>query len=359
MTETHSRPPAHSSIMHGLSKDQYGAMTVAITVLLAMVSTVVRADPFARFTAIEENDSLYFNSDKHYTQGLRLSFLGPDIRADDSWNRPFDLLGSLTSVLPAPPVLERSRRHVVFFGQSLFTPKDLTRRPPDPRDRPYGAWLYGGIGLLQETNRQMLENAELQFGIVGPGAFGKVVQNDWHQLIGKAEACWCDQIQTEPGITLSYERKWRLAVIGDEAAGVDAIPEGGATVGNIFTYAETGVLLRIGRNLGLDYGPARIRPALSGTDYVNANNATGDFGYYLYAGTQGRAVGRNIFLDGNSFRSSPHVPKKTFVADLQAGVALFWTSGFRLDFSVVRRTPEFKGQETPDVIGTAALSFAW
>ena len=32
---------------------------------------------------------------------------------------------------------------------------------------------------------------------------------------------------------------------------------------------------------------------------------------------------------------------------------------FRLDFSVVRRTEEFQGQRTPDVIGTAALSFAW
>src|SRR6266404_4771860 len=29
-----------------------------------------------RITILEENDSLYFNSDKHYTQGLRISDLG-------------------------------------------------------------------------------------------------------------------------------------------------------------------------------------------------------------------------------------------------------------------------------------------
>jgi lipid A 3-O-deacylase len=334
-------------------------MAVAIGAMLAPVSTAARADPRERFTVLEENDSLYFNSDKHYTQGLRLSYLSPEILADGGSDRPFDLIGNVPSVLQPAPGLERSRRYAVFFGQSLFTPKDLPRRPPDPRDRPYGAWLYGGISLLQETDRRTLENVELQVGIVGPAALGREIQNDWHQLIGKKTACWCDQIQTEPGITFSYERKWRLPVIGDAAEGLDAIPEGGATLGNVFTYAQAGVLLRVGRNLGMDYGPVRVRPALSGTDYVNADHATGDFGYYLYAGTQGRAVGQNIFLDGNTFRASPHVPKKTFVADLQAGVALFWTSGVRLDFSVVRRTPEFKGQATPDVIGTAALSFGW
>lgn len=33
-----------------------------------------RADPRERFTVLEENDSLYFNSDRRYTQGLRLSY---------------------------------------------------------------------------------------------------------------------------------------------------------------------------------------------------------------------------------------------------------------------------------------------
>jgi hypothetical protein len=38
---------------------------------------------------------------------------------------------------------------------------------------------------------------------------------------------------------------------------------------------------------------------------------------------------------------------------------MFWSSAVRLDFSVVGRSKEFEGQETPDVIGTAALSFGW
>ena len=50
---------------------------------------------------------------------------------------------------------------------------------------------------------------------------------------------------------------------------------------------------------------------------------------------------------------------KILVADLQAGFSIFWSSAIRVDLSVVRRTEEFRGQTTPDEIGTAAVSFSW
>ena len=40
----------------------------------------VRAEDAGRFTILEENDSLFFNSDKHYTQGLRLSDLSASLK---------------------------------------------------------------------------------------------------------------------------------------------------------------------------------------------------------------------------------------------------------------------------------------
>jgi lipid A 3-O-deacylase len=70
-------------------------------------------------------------------------------------------------------------------------------------------------------------------------------------------------------------------------------------------------------------------------------------------------IGRNIFLDGNTFRSSRHVEKKALVGDLQVGFSVFWSKAIRVDFSVVRRTEEFVGQRAPDEIGTAALAFSW
>jgi len=167
------------------------------------------------------------------------------------------------------------------------------------------------------------------------------------------------QLQQEFGAVLSYERLWRLPIVGDNRFGVDIVPQFGASVGNIYTYGETGVLLRIGRGLGADYGPVRVRPALSGTDYFDADGLDEGRGYYFFAGTQGRVVGRNIFLDGNSFRTSPSVSKKNLVGDAQAGFSVLWSKSLRLDISVALRTEEFHGQRTPDDICTAALTFTW
>ncbi len=333
--------------------------------LLALVQPALQvpalADGQERINILEENDSLYFNSDKHYTQGLRLSDLAPDIGTKSAWNDPFALLSKIPWLFDENGKdTPYSRRYALLLGQSVFTPKNLTLKTPSAHDRPYGGWLYGGVSLLQESNRDMLENFELDVGMVGPAAFGKQVQNDFHQFIGISQAKgWADQIQNEPGLMLSYERLWRVPLIADGSDGVDIVPQAGATVGNVFTYADLGAQVRIGKNLHADYGPVRIRPALSGTDYFDANQLDGNLGYYFFVGVQGRAMGHNIFLNGNSFRQSPSVGMKVLVADFQAGFSMFWSSAIRLDLSVVRRTEEFEGQATPDEIGTAAVSFSW
>ena len=337
------------------------ALSLAASSVLLATPIRAQADDQERVNVLEENDSLYFNSDKHYTQGLRLSDLAPDLAPDSGWNDPYNFLGHIAPVFSQDGAdVPRSRRYALILGQSIFTPKNLTLKQPSTHDRPYGGWLYGGASLLQESNRDMLENMELDLGLVGPGSLAKQVQNDFHQFIGiNAAKGWRSQIQNEPGLMLSYERLWRIALIGDGSNGVDIVPQAGATLGNVMTYGDIGGLLRIGRNLHADYGPARIRPALSGTDYFDGSQLDGNLGFYFFLGVQGRAVGRNIFLDGNTFRQSASVAKKALVADFQGGFSMFWSTSIRLDFSVVRRTIEFVGQANPDEIGTAAVSFSW
>jgi hypothetical protein len=184
-------------------------------------------------------------------------------------------------------------------------------------------------------------------------------QNDWHQFIGAQHAeGWSHQIRSEPGIMLSYERKWRFNTPLFWGQEIEAIPELGATVGNVMTYGQTGITLRFGQGLKADYGQQRMRPATSGTSYFNADAMTSPFGYYFYVAAQGRAVGRNIFLDGNTFVDSNSVDKKPLVGDLSAGVALFWTDNFRLDASATYRTKEFDGQTDNRVIlGGFNISF--
>ncbi len=335
------------------------AAVLAAALLSAAAPAAARADDGHRLSAIEENDSLFFDADEHYTQGLRIAWLGPDVEPDSRWNAPFDAIGDLLPVF-SKTYGERSRRYALSFGQSFFTPEAITANPPDPRDRPYAGWLYLGVSLLQDTDRRTLDHLELQLGVVGPAALGEPVQREWHDVIGIAEPeGWDAQLDNEPGLVLSYERKWRLTLDGNGRTGIDLIPELGGSLGNVLTYGEAGLLLRFGRNLQADYGPARIRPGLSGTDYFNRDYLDGDFGIYGFVGAQGRVVARNIFLDGNSFESSPSVDKEALVADIQAGVSLFWLSGTRLDVSVVRRTEEFDGQDGADVIGASGFGASW
>jgi lipid A 3-O-deacylase len=326
-----------------------------VSILAVGAVDAAYADDHSRISLLEENDSLYFKTDKHYTQGLRLSYLSPSSAPGGYWDWAFDALAGISFLAPT----HTDRRHSFFLGQSIFTPDNLAERPPDAHDRPYAGWLYGGMSLLQTSGSGMLEDWEIEAGVVGPGAAGKLVQNDWHQFIGIKQARgWSNQVQNEPGGVLSYDRLWRVRLTSAGGLGVDVVPEIGATVGNVFDYGEAGGMIRFGNGLEADYGPARVRPSLSGTDYFDSAGIGDGVSGYFYLGAQGRIVARNLFLDGNSFRASPSVQHKTLVADVQAGVALMWSRRVRFDFSVVRRTEEFVGQRAPDVIGTAALSFS-
>lgn len=95
---------------------------------------------------------------------------------------------------------------------------------------------------------------------------------------------------------------------------------------------------------------------MPGTGYFET---PGDgFGWYLFAGADGRAVARNIFLDGNTFRDSPSIDKEHFVADLSAGLALTFER-VRISYTVVYRTKEFQGQDDNDLFGSVGLTWRY
>ena len=353
-TLTNANKLVHSLAIHG------GQRFGFLLGLAVFSSTVQAADhdygvsDNGRLTLMEENDKFASHDDRQYTQGLRLSFLSKAVTPSGFWDQPYGLLSDNLPIFSGP---DRKRKYEwTILGQSIFTPANTSTENPSPKDRPYSAWLYTGVDLLQETkktNYHTLENVEILIGVVGPAALGNLTQNDFHQFIGVDSALgWHNQIKNEPGFVLSYERKWRFQqpLFGNFA--VDAIPEIGASGGNVLTYAEAGGMVRVGQNLAADYGPDRIRPSLSGTSWFDASQLDGKLGWYVFLGTQGRAVGQNIFLQGNTFRESAGVDKKPLVADFTGGASLFWSSLARVDFTVTQRTKEFYGQRGhPDRFG--------
>ena len=341
-------------------------MRVAALVVVATLAAVAtaRAQGAGRLTVDEENDKFASRDDRHYTQGLRLSYLTPGITGG-VLAVPFDALADRLSVPARAAPADRDRKIAwTILGQSLFTPRDTRRTTEDPHDRPYAAWLYTGASLLQESapgrpDRRMLENLELLVGVVGPAALGREAQNDVHQFLGIPGARgWRHQLRNEPGVMLGYERRWDFALPLFADLAVDVIPEAGVTLGNVMTYGQLGGIARFGRYLGVDYGPAHIRPGVTGAGLFNARAIPArGLGGYLFVGTQGRVVGHDVFLDGNTSGGGPSVDKRPVVADFVGGASLYWGEILELDFTVTERTREFYGQGSEDRFGMLTLSF--
>jgi hypothetical protein len=202
-----------------------------------------------------------------------------------------------------------------------------------------------------------LDELEATIGIVGPLALGEQVQKAVHTHITDSPTPkgWSNQLENEPGLMLSWQRRWPRDWEYRKAGQIlSAAPYSGLTVGNIYTYANTGFTLRLSSEQSewTDM-PPRVRPALAGSGYFDIPQRGWD--WYAFAGVEGRAVARNIFLDGNSFRDSHSVDKYPLVADANAGLA-FTYGRTRLSYTLVYRTQEFEGQDEANIFGTLSLA---
>jgi len=295
-------------------------------------------------SATVEND-LFGGSDRYYTNGLLLTWQSPSADLP----RPLAGVDRQLDFLLGPGNL----RWGLSLGQNIYTPQDTDRRIPDPRDRPYAGYLYGAASLSRSTERSQTL-LEVQFGVVGPSAGGEFVQNNYHDLINVRRAYgWDRQLKDEPALTGLLERRWRVPLGTLGGIQTEVIPVAAVALGNVQTYAAAGGTLRIGQGLEADWGPVRIRPALAGSGFFQPRQ---EFGWYVFAGAEGRAVARDIFLDGNTFRDSPSVDKRPFVGDAQAGVAILWR-GVRFAYTQILRSEEFYGQRGRQSFGAFSASF--
>ena len=315
------------------------------TLALANEEAEVEEEESGTFTFVLEND-LFFGLDRDYTNGVQLAWMSePDYAPQ--WAL------KAARLLPFFPESGKVRSSYAI-GQNMYTPNDITDKDPPLDERPYAGWLYGAIGIVVETGEKQLDQLQLQLGIVGPASLAEQTQKYVHEVVHSPDPQgWDYQLKNEPGLVLTYQRSWR-ALVSTEINGfsIDATPHIGGALGNIYTYANAGATMRFGWNLPNDYGPPRIQPGLPGSGFFEQQD---DIGLYFFAGLDARAVARNIFLDGNTWRDSRSVDKEPLVADAQVGVALTIKSA-RLAFTHVFRSREYKGQTNGDEFGAISLS---
>ena len=349
-------------------------LALAAALLCAATPTIAQdppkkegdADNFRGSFIIQiENDifNRFGPTDRDYTSGIRLGWM----------SGPTEMPIWLKSLTDFPTFFGEmeptrvDRRWGLSIGQNIYTPENIS----DPNrifgDRPYAGWLYVA-GALQYTYYRKNEKGEeiqgrqdtwlLDVGVVGPAAGGEWVQNNVHNLI-RAELAqgWRHQLHNDVAINLSFERRWRTAartLFEEPRLEFDFVPRVGASLGTVSTYAGAGGQVRLGRNLDIDFGAARPRPAMAGSDAYSGEG----FSWYLFAGLEGQAWARNMFIDGNLDGTGSTVTRRALVAEGSVGLALIW-QGVRVTFTHVARTPEFWERDRVTQFGSVNVTFRY
>lgn len=291
-----------------------------------------------------END-IFAGGDNNYTNGVRFSYFSPESEIP-SW------LENTANIIPFFAE-EGHKRWGLELGQNMYTPDDITIAANQPNDQPYAGWLYGAATVISDTGAT-LDTFKLTLGMVGPSSGAKGAQQFIHDAIGADDPRgWDNQLKDEPGIIIGYNRRWRaLYEFSPFGWGFDITPTVGANLGNIYTNATVGAIARFGQDLPADYGPPLISTGMSGSDFFIPSR---DFGWYLFAGLEGQAVARNIFLDGNTWKDSNSVDKEPFVGGVQGGIAFTWDDT-RLAYTHVVRSQQFETQRETEQYGSLNLS---
>ena len=335
-------------------------MTPRRLALVAALALVIGTAPHVRadwrdqgavLTTIEEND-LFLNTDRHYTQGFRQSFLHHDDVMPG-------FVRSLADAIPEVGVSERLGYKLGYeIGQSIFTPADLRATQLRQNDRPYAGWLYTGVILQRRwflDGWPVLENFQIDAGIIGPHAFGKETQTWVHEFRGfETPKGWANQLHDEPGVAIKYQRSWLFSPNTSGARWIDFIPHAGFSLGNVDTSFRIGGAVRVGVNLPDDFGVSTISSLTTTEGGWSRQRTAHKWGFYVFLGTEASAVAYSTFLDGNLFRHSHSVEKEPVVGEWKAGIGVLMDFA-ELGLTYVYRTPQFVSQGKNDSYGSVSL----
>lgn len=307
---------------------------LAYSICCGALILISACTPGSHYHLTEEDDWLDIpgikNKDRNYTQGIKLTAESAD------------------------------RNQSYSVGQAIYTPEHKHLSDPLPTERPYAGYLYGEKSQTYLVNEDTINLFRLQAGIVGPHSYAEQVQSGFHSLIGDSiPQGWDHQLHDEPALNVFLEQKRKALLYDSAPITLDVVTNYGVDLGNVSTLTRVGALFRIGK-LPNDFGPVVISPRAK-RDEVQSSIFTREASvltYYIFTGSESRAVARNIFLDGNTFRGSASVNKIPLVADIKGGFS-FGYGPYRLTYTLVHITDEWTTQQHGMDFGSISLDWDW
>ncbi len=310
-------------------------------------------------TAYWENDGGYLKRnnlrDRHYTNGMGITVAHQPKWADDlAKHVPFG-----EGFTDGP--LRTAAGYTA--GQLMFTPDNIGLAAPQPMDRPWAGYLYGGVYWQRADNRQF-DHLQLDVGVLGPSSGADEVQSGTHEWVDDTDPKgWDNQLADEPTFQFYGRRKWRYDLKtprADNSLAIQAIPTVGVALGTVYVNAEAGATVRAGWNLPDDFGPGRLADPASATSKKDERHE--GWSLYFFGRGTARLVAHDIFLAGGVFEDGPGVEERELVGEFQGGVAVAYERHdmtLAATYSQTFQTETFDGQRNGDEYGalTIALTF--
>ncbi|MFT5465657.1 MAG: lipid A 3-O-deacylase [Verrucomicrobiales bacterium] len=312
---------------------------------------------------IWENDAFLLTgaSDKHYTNGIRLEF---------TMGKPANLDSAKWPLNKFEPLFKQSNQIYLtgHIGHNMYTPRDTSTSLLQINDRPYAAWLYGGLRYAEvndwETGIFKLDvrdytSLELNLGVIGPWAQGDGLQNWIHDQIGSGDTLgWDHQISNEVVFDLNYFQSHSLRVLGEKDAvfSIDVEPFLNLRAGSVHVHGGLG----LGGAIGLNHtqGATSRRLGYSGPLGTQDPDPK-DLSIAVFGSIEGRGVAWNTFLEGPIFGDSVHtVDTEPFIWHAEVGV-MARIKSFNISYMQVMRSDEFDGQEGIHQYGQFRVGCEW
>lgn len=287
----------------------------------SLVLAFIACNAFAgQFTASIENDvfapTSKGHSDDDYSNGVRFEYL-------------------------------MDNKFGLAFGQSMYTPADLTIAEDQQGERQYAGWLY----LEGNYRRVPTEFGAIQVGFIGDNSLAEETQKTIHKWIGSREPKgWDNQVEGH-GVEVQayYKKMWHLLKLSDWYYLCPSMTLSGGTVN---AMATPGIF----NYFCFNYVPSYER----GLPVTETRGIDKNFSYwaswipsvYLFAGAECDCVAYNYFLDAKEST----VDKEYFVGEFSAGLGL-QVKNFITRFTYIFKTKEYEEQKNPANFGVITVGF--
>jgi hypothetical protein len=288
-----------------------------MTVLILLVATGARAlaqrpvvtppAPARTFLLRADNDAFDFwqlpwnRPDEDYTSGVR-------IVVRNAW-RPWWASHLWTHLQRCRGTAAPCTTSSAWIGQNIYTAeRDSDTKLMTVGARQSAGWLYYGEEFRRVAPRRS-DRVEVTLGVTGPAAMAQYTQKLAHNAAPAFNKSidWSHQLPFEPGVMVAYEHDELIPVAAAGPVSLQLIPAVIATAGNVLTQGTGRLQARLGINLRNPWVPANVDAPLE---------------LAFTASTAGNAVARNLFLDGSTFRHTPHVGHEPLYAERELGVTL-------------------------------------